>query len=63
MREGGRMLAGSGQGTGQGLTAFLLALIKTPAERLHSADPGKLARKYGISPDHAAGYLRLHRGW
>jgi len=45
------------------LTAFLIALIKTPAERLSRADPAKLAVKYGIRPDYAAGYLRLHRGW
>lgn len=45
------------------LTAFICALIKTPPERLHSADPDKLAAKYGINPRHAAGYLKLHRGW
>lgn len=45
------------------LTDFLIALIRTPPERLHSADPAKLAAKYGINPAHAAGYLKLHRGW
>lgn len=45
------------------LTDFLIALIKAPVERLHKANPYKLAAKYGISPQHAAGYLKLHRGW
>jgi hypothetical protein len=45
------------------LTAFLIALLKTPATSLHSADPGKLANKYGVSVQHADGYIRLHRGW
>jgi hypothetical protein len=41
------------------LTTFLIALLRTPPERLSNADPVKLAAKYGISPDHAAGYLRM----
>ncbi len=45
------------------LTDFLIALLKAPAERLHSADPAKLAAKYQINPAFAAGYLKLHRGW
>lgn len=44
------------------LTQFLIALLRTPPERLATADAGKLAAKYGISPDHAAGYLRMGRG-
>ncbi len=45
------------------LTDFLIALIKAPVERLHRASPDKLAAKYGINPAHAAGSLKLHRGW
>jgi len=44
------------------LTAFIIALLKTDPAKLANADPVKLAHKYGINPDHAAGYLRLHRG-
>ncbi len=44
------------------LTDFLIALIKAPADRLHRADPVKLAAKYSISPQHAAGYLKLQIG-
>jgi hypothetical protein len=44
------------------LTAFLLALLATPSDRLQRADPEKLARKYGISAQHAAGYLRMIGG-
>ena len=46
-----------------GLTAFLIALLRTPPERLVNADADKLAAKYGISPDHVRGYLEMGRGW
>ena len=42
------------------LTAFLIALLKAPVDSLAKADPQKLAEKYGIQPNHAAAYLRLH---
>jgi len=43
------------------LTVFIIAMLKAEPGSLARADPNKLAAKYGISPDHAAGYLRLHR--
>ncbi len=42
------------------LTDFLIALLKAPVDRLHRADPAKLAAKYGIRAEYAAGYLKLH---
>jgi len=44
------------------LTDFLLKLGDADAGRLVRADPGKLAIKYGISAEHAAGYIRLQLG-
>lgn len=46
--------------TGFPLTDFLIALLKTPPERLIRADPVRLAEKYGVREDYAAGYLRMH---
>lgn len=40
-----------------GLTPFLLAMMRTPGERLTSADPDKLARKYGIPGEWARFYI------
>ena len=45
------------------LTQFLIALLRTPPERLVNADAGKLAEKYGVRRDYAEGYLRMGRGW
>jgi|GEM_PF-6251981 len=44
------------------LTAFIIAMLKTPRDSLVRADAGKLAAKYGISVAHAEGYLRLWGG-
>ena len=41
------------------LTAFLIALLATPREKLRRADPARLAAKYGISAAHASGYIRM----
>lgn len=40
-----------------GLTAFLVALMAAPRDRLARADPAKLAAKYKINPAWAAWYL------
>lgn len=44
------------------LTTFLIEMMKADPAKLDKADPQKLAAKYGIEPEHAAGYLRLWRG-
>ena len=44
------------------LTTFLLALAKVDRAKLARADPVKLAAKYGIDPEHAAGYIRMELG-
>lgn len=44
------------------LTEFLIALITTDPARLAKADPEKLAKKYGMSPAHARGYIDLRKG-
>lgn len=41
-----------------GLTPFLLAMIRTPVDRLTRADPARLAAKYEIPADTAAFYLQ-----
>jgi hypothetical protein len=45
------------------LTDFIIKMMATPLDRLANADPAKLAAKYGIRADHAAGYIALWRGW
>ena len=45
-----------------GLTAFLVAMIKADKAKLVNADTEKLAKKYDINPQHAAGYIRLWLG-
>ncbi len=44
------------------LTQFIIALLRTDPARLASADPAKLAAKYNIRTEHAAGFLRLRGG-
>jgi hypothetical protein len=44
------------------LTDFLIAMLKTPPDKLARADPVKLAAKYEIDVAHATAYLHLHRG-
>ena len=44
------------------LTTFLIALAKVDRAKLARADATKLARKYGIDPAHAAGYIRMELG-
>ena len=44
------------------LNAFLGALWRCDRAKLHRADPVKMAVKYGIKPEHAAGYIRLEIG-
>lgn len=41
------------------LTAFIVNMMKCPTEALAKGDPAKLAAKYGIAEEHAAGYIRL----
>lgn len=41
------------------LTDFLIALQDAPSERLLKADIAKLADRWSVNVDHAAGYLRL----
>jgi hypothetical protein len=43
------------------LTRFLGMLLCYSDDKLRNASPGKAARHYGISPEHAAGYIRLFR--
>lgn len=45
-----------------GLTPFLVAMIRTPDDRLAKADVGKLAAKYGIRDDWAGFYLNTWLG-
>lgn len=40
----------------------LIALDRTPLADLTRADPAKLASRYGISVDHARGYLEQRKG-
>jgi hypothetical protein len=42
-----------------GLTPFLLAMFRTPDERLAGASPEKLAARYGIPADWARHYLSV----
>jgi hypothetical protein len=44
------------------LTDFIIQMLKTDPAALRRADPGKLARKYNIESEHAAGHLALHCG-
>lgn len=44
------------------LTDFIIAMLRADPAAIRRADPTKLAAKYGISPDHAAGYLAHHCG-
>jgi hypothetical protein len=44
------------------LTDFLCAMLRADPAAIRRADPAKLAAKYEISPDHAAGYLAHHCG-
>jgi len=44
------------------LTAFIIEMLKAEPDKVAKADPQKVAARYGINPDHAAAYLRLHRG-
>lgn len=44
-----------------GLTPFLCAMVKTPADRLATANPDRLAAKYEIRPDWARFYLNAWR--
>jgi hypothetical protein len=37
--------------TNTGSTSFLVAMIRTPKDKLAKADPEKLARKYGVPAD------------
>lgn len=40
-----------------GLTAYIVAMMRAPVDKLAGADIGKLADKYGIAEDVAAWYL------
>lgn len=42
------------------LTEFIVQMLKADRSALERADPEKLARKYAIDPNHAAGLLALH---
>jgi len=42
-----------------GLTAYLIAMMRAPVDKLAGADVGKLADKYGISQDVARWYLAM----
>ena len=44
------------------LTDFIIAMLRADPSAIRHADPTKLAAKYDISPDHAAGYLAHHCG-
>ena len=44
------------------LTQFLIALSRTPPEKLARACPEKLAAKYGVRVEHVRGYLRMGLG-
>lgn len=44
------------------LTRFILKMMATDRAALANADPTKLAAKYGINADHAAGYIALWVG-
>jgi len=48
--------------TGFPLNDFLDALRRVDRARLVRADPVKLAEKYGVSADHARGYIKLELG-
>lgn len=41
------------------LTEFLISLTKADPRAIARTDPVKAARKYGISPEHAAGYMTM----
>ena len=41
------------------LTDFLIAMLKAPPGSLDRADPDKLADKYTVRRDYAAGYIAL----
>lgn len=43
------------------LTEYLVAMMKAPREALASADPAKLAAKYGVRADWARWYLEQWR--
>lgn len=44
-----------------GLTRFLVKLMTYKNEDVLKADPKKAAKLYGISKDHAAGYIALEK--
>lgn len=44
-----------------GLTAYLIAMMRAPVDKLAGADVVKLADKYGIGEDLAAWYLEQWR--
>lgn len=46
---------------GKGLTPFILWLHRANREQL-SRDPAVIAKHFGVCPDHARGFLRLHGG-
>jgi hypothetical protein len=48
--------------TPTGLTAFIIRMLTRDPIDLARADPVKLARKYDIPADTAAGFLKLHLG-
>lgn len=45
-----------------GLTAFIIGMLKTPSAKLAAADITKLADRYGIPIETAAGYIAIQVG-